>query len=138
MNVRQLMSKDPVTVQPESTLQEAAEKMHKKNIGAVLVIENGMLKGILTDRDIALTAAAQGLDPKNTPVSQCMVPDPISIDANADIDSALRIMNRASVRRLPVMENGKVIGVISSSDLAEPLKQQFEQFIGVEEAYAGD
>jgi predicted transcriptional regulator len=65
-----------------------------------------------------------------------MTPDPITVDADADVDSALRIMNRANIRRLPVTENGKLAGILSSADLATEIKQEFSQFMGLEEVLA--
>ncbi|MDA8169363.1 MAG: CBS domain-containing protein [Nitrospiraceae bacterium] len=136
MTVRQHMKKDIATVSPNATLREAAIKMKEKKIGSILVAEEGWkLKGILTDRDIAIALAAEGKDPQTTMVHDIMVQAPITIEADADLDSALRIMNRASVRRLPVLENGRLVGVISSADLACAVKEELNQFIGLEESY---
>ena len=137
MLARQIMQKDLVTILPASTVFDAAVKMKKYNVGSVLVVEEGWkLKGILTDRDIVLTIAADSKDPKETCVSDIMIPDPITITSDADVDSALRVMNRAHVHRLPVTENGKLVGLLSSADLAAEMKEEFNQFIGLEETFA--
>lgn len=136
MTVKQIMQKQLVTVLPSSSIYEAAQKMKEHCVGSVLVVEEGWkLKGLLTDRDVALVVA-DARDPKTTYVYEVMTADPISIDADADIDSALRIMNRANIRRLPVMENGKLIGLVSSADLACEIKEEFDYFFGLEEAFA--
>lgn len=137
MTVKQIMNKRPVTCLPSSSVHEAAQKMKEYSVGSVLVVEEGgKLKGILTDRDIALTVAADSKDANTTYVSEIMTQDPISINADVGLDSALRIMHRANVRRLPVCENGKLVGFLSSADLATEIKQEFDQFFGLEEAFA--
>jgi CBS domain-containing protein len=131
------MRKELITILPFATIHDAASKMKEQNVGSVLVVDEGWkLKGILTDRDIALYVAADSKDPRSVHAYDIMTPDPITVDADADVDSALRIMNRANVRRLPVMENGKLAGILSSADLAAEIKQEFSQFMGLEEVLA--
>jgi CBS domain-containing protein len=137
MLVRQLMRRELVTCSPSATVHDAAAKMKEFNVGSVLIVEEGWkLKGILTDRDIALTVAADSKDPQRTYVYDVMTADPITINSDADVDSALRIMNKANIRRLPVTENGKLVGLLSTADLATEIKDEFTQFIGLEEAFA--
>ncbi len=137
MTVRQKMQKELVTVLPSSSVHEAALKMKEHRVGSVLVVEEGWkLKGLLTDRDIAIAVAADSKDPKTTYACEIMTLDPITINADADIDSALRIMNRATIRRLPVTENGKLVGLLSSADVATEIREEFDQFVGLEEAFA--
>jgi len=136
MIVRQLMHKELVTVSPSATIHDVAAKMKEFNVGSVLIVEEGWkLKGILTDRDITLTVAADSKDPRTTYAYDVMTADPITINSDADADSALRIMHKANVRRLPVTENGKLVGLLSSADLAAEIKDEFTQFIGLEEAF---
>jgi CBS domain-containing protein len=131
------MHKELVTILPSSSVHEAALKMKEHGVGTVLVVEEGWkLRGILTDRDIAMTVAGDSKDPKTTYAGDIMTIDPITINADADVDSALRIMNRANIRRLPVTENGKLVGLLSSADVAAEIKEEFDQFIGLEEAFA--
>lgn len=137
MFVRQLMQKEVVTVSSTATVHDAAAKMREYNVGTVLIVEEGWkLKGILTDRDIALAVAADSKDPRTTYAYDVMTADPITVKSDADIDSALRIMNKANIRRLPVMDDGKLVGILSSADLAAEIKEEFTQFIGLEEAFA--
>ncbi|MDA8088916.1 MAG: CBS domain-containing protein [Nitrospiraceae bacterium] len=136
MEIRQCMNKDLVTVNSSSTLQEAAKKMKEKNVGSILVADAGnQLSGILTDRDIALAITTEGKNAQ-TPVSEVMKKNPKSIDMGQSLDQAFDIMSQHNIRRLPVVENGKLVGVISSSDLAATLKKQVEQFISLEEHYS--
>ncbi len=137
MLVKQLMRKELVTISPQATIHDAASKMKEQNVGSVLVVDEGRkLKGILTDRDIALYAAADSKDPRSVHAYDIMTPDPITVDADTDVDSAVRIMNRANVRRLPVTENGKLAGILSSADLAGEIKEEFGRFMGLEEVLA--
>ena len=137
MLTKQLMQKDLVTILPTSTVFDAAVKMKEYHVGSVLVVEEGWkLKGILTDRDIAMTIAADSKDPKTINVRDVMTKTPITINPNEDIEAALKLMNRAHVRRLPVTENGKLVGLLSSADLAAEIKDEFSQFVGLEEVFA--
>lgn len=137
MTVKQLMNKDLVSVLPSSTIGEVAQKMKEHGVGSVLVVdEDWKLKGIVTDRDIAIAVAADYKDPKATLASEIMTADPIYICSDADFDAALKTMNQANVRRLPVTEDGKVVGLLSSADVAREIKDEFQQFIGLEEAFA--
>ncbi len=137
MLARQLMHKELVTILPSATVHEAALKMKEYGVGSVLVVEEGWkLRGILTDRDIAIKVAADGKEPGVTPARDIMTKDPITIDAGADLDSALKTMKKATIRRLPVTEDGKLVGLLSSADLAAEIKEEFDQFIGLEEAFA--
>lgn len=136
MNLRQIMEKELVTAQTTSPVQEVARKMKEHNVGSVLIVDEAWkLRGILTDRDIALALGTDSKDPSTTFAGDIMTQDPLTAECDADLDSALRLMNRAHVRRLPVTENGKLVGILSAADVACAFKQQFDQFIGLEEAY---
>ncbi|MGD0886585.1 MAG: CBS domain-containing protein [Thermodesulfovibrionales bacterium] len=137
MKVSELMQKELVTVPPSSTIHEAALKMKEYGVGSVLVVEEGCnLKGIFTDRDIAIAVAADFKDPQTTRVRDIMATNPITINADADLDSALKIMNKGNIRRLPVTEGGWLVGLLSSADVATEIREEFDQFVGLEEAFA--
>ncbi len=137
MLVKQLMQKDPVTLLPTSTMFDAAVKMKENHVGSVLVADEGWkLKGILTDRDIAMTIAVDSKDPTTIGVRDIMTADPITINSDADVEYALSVMNRKHIHRLPVTDNGKLVGLLSSADIAAEMKTEFSQFIELEEAYA--
>lgn len=136
MLVRQCMQKNVITCLPSATIQEVARKMAEQNIGSVLLVdEAGKLKGILTDRDIALAVAAEGRDPRATRASEIMTSNPQFTEIDADLEAALRLMNKIHARRLPVTDKGKLVGIISSADVAGAMREQFNQFLGLEETY---
>jgi len=117
--VSDVMTAMPRTVPPETTLEEAARRMRDSDIGDVLVAEGGgELQGILTDRDIAIRAVADGRDPSTTTVASVMSGDLESVSPSDAIQVAAARMRGANVRRLPVMEAGRPIGIVSLGDLA--------------------
>lgn len=137
MKVRELMNKDVVSILPTATLHDAALKMKENNIGSILICEDGVnLKGIITDRDISLAVAADFRDPKTTFASDIMRKEPVTVESDADVDYALRLMSKSVIRRLPVCENKKVVGILSTADVATEIKDELNQFIGLEEAFA--
>lgn len=136
MLIREIMQKDLVTALQTATLRDVTRKMAEQKIGSVLIVdEKRQLKGILTDRDVALAVAADGKDPRTCCASDIMSEAPLCAEFDTDIESALQRMNSAHTRRLPITEQGNLVGVVSSTDLACALKDQFNQFLGLEETY---
>ncbi|WP_428908130.1 CBS domain-containing protein [Niallia sp. Krafla_26] len=118
-SIRDIMTADVVTINESQTVQEAAALMSQYNIGAIPVINNnGQMTGILTDRDITLRTTAQGENPQ-TPVSEVMTAQTI-VQATPDMDvhQAANLMAEQQIRRLPVVENGQVVGMVALGDLA--------------------
>ena len=137
MKVSQIMQKELVTIMPTTTIHDAALKMKEQKIGSIIVTEEGgNLKGIVTDRDIALAVAADNKDPNKEFASGIMTKDPVWIKSDDDVDVALRLMNSKHVRRLPVCENNKLVGFLSTADVATEIKEELIQFIGLEENFA--
>ncbi len=137
MLARQIMQRDLITILPSSTVFDAAVKMKEYHIGSVLVVdESWNLKGILTDRDIVMAVATDSRDPRWISVNDVMTANPMTVSSDANVDSALSIMNSAHIHRLPVTENGELVGLLSSADLAVGMKEEFNQFIGLEEVFA--
>jgi CBS domain-containing protein len=116
MKVRDHLAKGPVTVPPRCSCREAAEVMARYDVGALLVVDAGVLVGILTDRDLVVRALAPGSDPA-MPVSQVMSAGPITVEGDTELAEAGDLMARAGVRRLPVLEGGEVAGLLSRDDL---------------------
>lgn len=117
--MREVMSGAPETVTPETTLTDAARVMDRADIGDVLVVDGtGQLRGIVTDRDIAIRAVAEGRDPNTTTVGEVMTPAVETISSNATVQEAIQKMRERDIRRLPVVEGGSPIGVVSLGDLA--------------------
>ncbi|TME73432.1 MAG: CBS domain-containing protein [Chloroflexi bacterium] len=118
MNVRELMTTAPVTVQPDATLGEVAVLMKQEDCGSIPVVEDGRLVGIVTDRDIVIRGIAAGSDPKTQRVSTVMSADPVTIRPDDDLADAEKGMADRQIRRLPVVENGKLVGIIVTAQIA--------------------
>jgi len=117
MKLKDVMTKQVVSVRPFQSIREAAEIMNENNIGAVPVVEKGQCIGILTDRDIAIRAVARNLSP-NTEVRDIMTKNVITADSSMDVKDAVHLMAENQVRRIPVMDNQQLGGIISLGDLA--------------------
>jgi CBS domain-containing protein len=115
-DARTHMSRDLLTVEPDLPIVEVAKRMVAKDVGAVLVYEDGALHGILTERDV-LRAVADGIDEQTTLVRERMTPHPETLDADDTTEHAAVLMIHGGFRHLPVMEQGKVVGVLSIRDL---------------------
>ena len=117
--IRQVMTASPGAIRTKDTLQEAARLMRTKDIGDVLVEDDqGMLAGIITDRDIAIRATAEGADPKTTRVDGIFTHDVTALAPTDTVHDAVRLMRTRDVRRLPVVEGGKAIGIVSLGDIS--------------------
>ncbi len=119
MKVSEIMTKNPVTVQPSATAKDAAQVMKKENLGTVLVAEEDYLEGIVTDRQIAVKVVAEGKDPAKTSVNEFMTKDPVSASPDMEIEDVTRIMGENKYRRVPVVQDGRLMGIVSTADIAE-------------------
>ncbi len=111
------MTPNPVTVDPQATLKEVATLMLEQDIGAVLVMEGEQPRGIITDRDIVIRAVAYGHD-YGTPVTDYTTGDVFTMEADTSVEDAAREMAQRQLRRLPVTEHGRIVGIVSLGDLA--------------------
>ncbi|HLH99411.1 MAG TPA: CBS domain-containing protein [Acidimicrobiales bacterium] len=116
--VRDYMTRDPITVPPTATIEQAAQEMRVHDVGALLLIEDGQLVGLVTDRDLTVRGAANGADPVTTPVAEVATPAPVSLHPEQPLAQAIDEMARQAVRRLPVVEHGRPVGILSLGDLA--------------------
>jgi len=120
MLISDIMSANVVSITPEESSSLAARLLYRHNIGALPVCTpDGRLKGILTDRDIVLRCVAAENDPETTPVGEIMSKGVVSVGPGDDVRVATRIMAEEQVRRLPVLSNGKVVGMVSLGDMAK-------------------
>ena len=127
MLVSDLMSPNVVSITPEESTSLAARLLYRHNIGALPVCgEGGNLCGIVTDRDIVLRCIAAENDPTTTPVKEIMSKGVVSVSPNDDARVATRIMATEQVRRLPVLSDGKVVGMVSLGDLAKTRSHDVE------------
>ena len=116
--VEEIMTRDPRTVSASDTIVDAARVMNESDIGDVIVVDGEQIKCIVTDRDIVVRAIAEGRDPQSTSVSDVCTPSIETIEPEASVDDALRKMREADIRRLPVVKDGRPVGIISLGDLA--------------------
>lgn len=118
MKVREIMTREPSTLSPASTIGEAATIMRQNDCGSVPIVEGGRLVGIITDRDIVIRILAGGKDPKTAHVSEAMTADPVTVGPDASLDEAQKVMAERQVRRLPVVENGRLVGLVVIGQVA--------------------
>ena len=119
MLLREMMTDTIEDIPADATLMQAAEKMKRLNIGAIPVRENDRLVGMITDRDIAVRAVAEGRDPKEVPVSEAMSRDICFCYEDETVESAAKVMEEKQIRRLAVFDrNDRAIGMVSLGDLA--------------------
>lgn len=118
MKVRELMTVDPASLAPQATLGEAATLMKHEDCGSIPIVQGGRLVGIVTDRDIVIRAIAMGKDPLSTRVSEVMSADPVTIRPDDDAKEAESLMAERQIRRLPVTEDGRLLGILVIGQLA--------------------
>ncbi|MDT8718519.1 CBS domain-containing protein [Clostridium sp. 19966] len=118
MKIRDVMTKDIASIETNDDLQKAASLMEQHNVGSIPVCEQGRVVGIITDRDIALRSVAKGSDTKNVSVRSVMSSNPATVNPDADVNDAVRIMSERQIRRLPVVENNTLVGMVALGDIA--------------------
>ncbi len=122
MKVNDKMTRDLVTVSPMATARDAAVKMRSENVGTVLVVDQGMLKGLVTDRQIATKVVAAGENPAAFNVSEFMTKNPLTCSPDTGMCEAAMMMGDHGFNRMPVVEGNKLVGIISVEDIAEHAK----------------
>ena len=124
--IRSVMEKKKlVTAPPETTVSQAAKLMAKKNVGAVMVVEGERLVGIFTERDVVIRVIARGRDTQATLLSDVMTTSPQTVDPDKTYGFALLMMHENGFRHVPVIENGKPIGIVSSRNALDPDLEEF-------------
>jgi CBS domain-containing protein len=122
---REIMSDDVRCVQENQSLQEAAQMMKDMGVGALPVCgEDDRLKGMVTDRDIVVECVASGGDPASTTAGQLADGKPVTIGADDSVEEALSTMARYQVRRLPVIDGHRLVGIVSQADVARNLPEE--------------
>lgn len=117
--VSDVMTADPVSLITDATLRDAAVAMRDRDIGDVVVTNpDGTVCGIVTDRDIVVRGVAEGADPSSMTLEDVCSDDLVTIDADDSVAAAVTAMEEHAIRRLPVMDNGTVVGIVSIGDLA--------------------
>jgi CBS domain-containing protein len=129
---RDFMHQGVECIRQDETLLSAARKMRDMHVGALPICgEDNRMQGIVTDRDIVVYCIAQGMDPSETTAQQLAQGTPIWVNADADEQEVLRLMAANAIRRLPVIENGRLVGMISEADVATHLgRNRVAEFAG--------
>jgi len=137
--VKQLLDikgRNILSMSPNDSVYSAVERMSENNIGALLVIENGRLVGILSERDYARKVILKGKSSKNTLIREIMTPDVLCVSPETTVEECMALLTENRVRHLPVMEGGKLTGIVSIGDLVKQIIsdkdftiQQLEHYI---------
>ncbi len=116
--VRDVMTADPVALEAETSVTEAAQKMKERDIGDVIVLEGDRLCGVVTDRDIVVRALAEERDPGATKLGDICSREVVTVAPGDDLTTAGDVMRQKAIRRVPVVEGGRPVGILSMGDLA--------------------
>ena len=125
--VRSVMQRRNILkVLPDIVVRKAAELMAKRNVGAVLVVEDARLVGIFTEHDIAFRVVARGLDPQTTRVADVMTSEPDTVDPDKPFGYALLRIHHGGFRHLPVIKDGELVGIVSARNAMDPTLEEFQ------------
>jgi CBS domain-containing protein len=122
--VQDVMTSDPVTVARSDSVVAAARLMESADVGSVPVVDGGTPVGIVTDRDIAIRVVAQGKDPNSTTVEEIATNQPYYGSPDQPLDEALELMAYRKVRRVPVVEDGVLVGMLAQADVVHEVKEK--------------
>jgi len=126
-SVRSVMKRQKfLTASPTMTVRRACVLMARRNVGAVMIVRRGRLLGIFTERDAVFRVVAQGCDPEATRLADVMTTSPKTVDPDKSYGHALVIMHENGFRHVPVIENGKPIGIVSARSALDPDMEEFE------------
>ena len=117
-SVRDAMTEDPRSIGQSASVVEAALLMRQEDIGSLPITSDEKLVGMITDRDITTRVVAAAADPQTTSVADVYSQDIVSVEPDNDLEEALQLMARHQVRRLPVVENGRLVGIVAQADIA--------------------
>jgi CBS domain-containing protein len=127
--IRSLMKTEMITVKPDDSVTDAARLMAHNQVGAVLVVEDGAMKGIVSERDLVTRVVAEGKDPATTKVSEISTVAVVDVDVNTPVRKCAELQSAMGVRHLPVTENGLPVGILSSRDFLAYVVEGLEQVI---------
>lgn len=126
MKVKDIMTTDVTYVNPTTNIVETAQLMQKHNVGSIPVCDNTGVVGIVTDRDIVVRNIAVGKNPQQTPVSDIMTCGVTTVAPEMDINEVTKMMSSTQIRRVPVVENKKIVGIVALGDIATEAKYDTE------------
>lgn len=134
MLLKDIMQKKVVSLPPDTTIRQAAKKMKDRKVGYIVITNTAKMLGCVTDRDIALWLA-DGKNPDETRIDSIMKKSLITAKPDTDIFDASKLMAKNKVRRLPVVTDSRLVGLVSISDIAGVMEEEVDNFFHVEEAY---
>jgi len=123
-SVKEAMTAEVKVATPSQSLTDAASLMKQEDVGSVPVVDGERLVGVLTDRDIVVRGIADGSDPRSVQVGDIASRDVVTVRPDDDLDEALRLMGQHQVRRLPVVDDGQLVGVLAQADVAHEAKDK--------------
>jgi len=118
MKIKDVMTQDVFTLSPEATVKDVADKMKEFNVGAIPIVENNRPVGIITDRDIVLRTVSKNKNPADVKAFEIMSSDLVFGSPDMDVDDAAALMSRYQIRRLPVVDRDRLVGIVALGDLA--------------------
>ena len=118
MLLHEIMTLQPTTIGPEASVLEAAQRLQEARVGCLLVVKDDVLEGVLTDRDIVVRCLASGHNAGSCRVSSHMTQPVVTAPHTMDVLEAAHLMTEHSIKRVPITEHGRLVGVVSSSDVA--------------------
>ena len=117
-SIKEIMTRDVRACEPNATVADAAKVMAQGDVGPVPIVQDGRLVGIVTDRDIVVRVVAEGRDPNATTVKEIASTDLVTVSPGDDLDEALKLLAERQVRRLPVVEGERLVGIVAQADIA--------------------
>jgi CBS domain-containing protein len=122
-SVRNAMTESPRSIGATESVVDAARLMRDEHIGSLPITDGEQLVGMITDRDITTRVVAEAADPKTTSVGDVYSQDLVSVEPDQDLEEAVQLMSRHQVRRLPVVEDGRLVGIVAQADIALALTE---------------
>ena len=127
-----IRDQDPLILRPETSVRDACQHMHRRRVGAVLVAsEDGRLLGIFTGRDAVCRIGAEGRDTRTTSLAEVMTPMPVTMSPGGSAIDALRLMQDGGFRHVPVVENGRIAGIVSRGDFRAVEHRRLDEETGL-------
>jgi CBS domain-containing protein len=122
--IREVMTAQPKSCGRDASVRDAAKLMAKEDVGPIPVVDGDRLVGLVTDRDLVLRVLAEGRDPESTTVGEIASSDVVTVSPDEDLDRALKLLAQHQVRRLPVVENERLVGIVAQADIARMGKDE--------------
>ena len=123
-SIRDVMTSNPTSCEPSTSVVDAAKVMAQEDVGPVPVVEGGRVVGIVTDRDLVVRVLAEGRDPNSTTLGEIVSSDLVTVQPDTQLGEALQLMAQNQVRRLPVVEGEQLVGIVAQADVARAADEE--------------